>query len=83
MRTIQRAKTDGLAVRIDDYHNLQGRVLWLPAKEDLPERAVRRAHGKGAIEEGIFDHPVVVVSRPLANDHVVHFHLVSVTFLPG
>jgi hypothetical protein len=51
--------------------------MWLPALEDLPERAVRRAHGKGAVEEGIYNHPVVVVSRPLDDERCVHFHLVS------
>ena len=61
----------------DDGYAVQGRVLWLPAKEDLPERAVRRAHGKGAIEEGIYNHPVVVVSRPAEDSDVIHFHLIT------
>jgi hypothetical protein len=56
---------------------VQGRILWLPPKKDLPTRAVRRAHGKGAIEEGIFNHPVVVISRPAEEANIVHFHLVS------
>jgi hypothetical protein len=62
---------------VDESQVVQGTVLWLPAKEDLPERAVRRAHGKGAIEEGIFNHPVVVVSRPEDDSPTIHFHLVS------
>ncbi|KAH8730190.1 hypothetical protein GQ44DRAFT_816956 [Phaeosphaeriaceae sp. PMI808] len=62
---------------VDDKHVTQGRVLWLPAKEDLPERAVRRAHGKGAIEEGIYNHPVVVISRSINESHSIHFHLIT------
>ena len=59
-----------------DADVVPGRILWLPSREELPERAVKRAHGKGAVEDGIYQHPVVVVSR-LA--HVVHFQLVSNT----
>jgi hypothetical protein len=56
-----------------------GRILWLPLREGLPERAVRRAHGKGAVDDGIYQHPVVVVAR-FAD--FVHFQLVS-NSLPG
>jgi hypothetical protein len=56
-----------------------GRILWLPLQEELPEGAVRRAYGKGAVEDGIYQHPVVVVAR-FAD--VVHFQLVS-NSLPG
>lgn len=49
----------------------------MPPKEDLPRNAVRRAHGKGAVEEGIFDHPIVVISRPAEKSNIVHFHLIS------
>lgn len=56
--------------------------MWLPAAEDLPERAVRRAHGKGAVEDGIYNHPVVIVSRPAEDEQAVHFHLVSRTGSP-
>ncbi|KAF3025446.1 hypothetical protein E8E12_000169 [Didymella heteroderae] len=45
--------------------------------ENLPGCAVRRAHGKGAVEDGIHNHPVVVVSRPVADEQVVHFHLIT------
>ncbi|KAH7389334.1 hypothetical protein DE146DRAFT_160349 [Phaeosphaeria sp. MPI-PUGE-AT-0046c] len=69
--------TTGFQKPFDDSFAVQGRVLWLPAKEDLPERAVRRAHGKGAIEEGIFNHPVVVVSRPAEESNVIHFNLIT------
>jgi hypothetical protein len=55
----------------------QGRIFWLPSKEELPERAIRRAHGKGAVDEGIYNHPVVVVSRPEQDSDIVHFQVVS------
>ncbi|KAF9738781.1 hypothetical protein PMIN01_04064 [Paraphaeosphaeria minitans] len=54
-----------------------GHVFWLPPQEELPPRAVRRAHGKGAVEEGIYNHPIVVVSRPAEEPQVVHFHIVT------
>lgn len=72
-----RSQTEAVYRSVDESQVVQGTVLWLPAKEDLPERAVRRAHGKGAIEEGIFNHPVVVVSRPEDDSQTMHFHLVS------
>ncbi|ORY11169.1 hypothetical protein BCR34DRAFT_466426, partial [Clohesyomyces aquaticus] len=56
---------------------VQGRILWLPPKEELPERAVRRAHGKGAVEEGIYNHPVVILSRPRNDKDFVHFHVIT------
>jgi hypothetical protein len=74
---LERSQTEGGDRKVDETLVTQGTVLWLPAKEDLPERAVRRAHGKGAIEEGIFNHPIVVVSRPKDESHTIHFHLVS------
>jgi hypothetical protein len=69
--------TRGFNRYFDESYAVQGRVLWLPAKDDLPERAVRRAHGKGAIEEGIFNHPIVVVSRPAEESNIIHFCLVG------
>ncbi|KAF2736434.1 hypothetical protein EJ04DRAFT_489940 [Polyplosphaeria fusca] len=54
-----------------------GRILWLPSREDLPAKAVRRAHGKGAVEEGIYNHPIVVISRPAEDRHMAHFHLIT------
>jgi hypothetical protein len=74
---LQRAQTEQLPRREDDHGIAQGRIMWLPAAEDLPERAVRRAHGKGAVEDGIYNHPVVIVSRPVEDKQSVHFHLVS------
>ena len=74
---LQRAQSEQVGMRKGGDGIAQGRIMWLPAMEDLPERAVRRAHGKGAVEEGIYNHPVVVVSRPLDDERCVHFHLVS------
>jgi hypothetical protein len=62
---------------LDDDHAFQGQVLWLPAKSELIKDAVKRAHGKGPVEGGIYDHPVVVVSRPLGDSREVHFYVVS------
>ncbi|KAF2185644.1 hypothetical protein K469DRAFT_726731 [Zopfia rhizophila CBS 207.26] len=62
---------------LDESEIVQGRILWLPPKEELPEKAVRRAHGKGAVEEGIHNHPVVVISRPTHESSVVHFHIIT------
>lgn len=76
-QTLQRAQTEQVGRKAEGLDIAQGRIMWLPSAEDLPERAVRRAHGKGAVEDGIYNHPVVVVSRPLDDEQVVHFHLVS------
>ncbi|KAK7181550.1 hypothetical protein DPSP01_008946 [Paraphaeosphaeria sporulosa] len=62
---------------VDEPDVVIGRVFWLPPQEELPPRAVRRAHGKGAVEEGIYNHPIVVVSRPAEEPQVVHFHIVT------
>jgi hypothetical protein len=66
-------------VGADDTNVIQGRMFWLPFEEELPRRAVRRAHGKGVVE-GIHGHPVVVISRPADQSHIVHFHVVSATW---
>ena len=68
---LQRAQSEQVGMRKGGDGIAQGRIMWLPAMEDLPERAVRRAHGKGAVEEGIYNHPVVVVSRPLDDERCV------------
>ncbi|KAL1612441.1 hypothetical protein SLS60_000668 [Paraconiothyrium brasiliense] len=73
----RRASTQKEARRVDEAEVVIGRVFWLPPHEELPPRAVRRAHGKGAVEEGIYNHPIVVVSRPAEEPQVVHFHIVS------
>jgi hypothetical protein len=67
--------------RAEKHDVVQGHIYWLPSKEELPGRAIRRAHGKGAIEEGIYSHPIVIVSHPAEEGHVVHFHLVSTGLL--
>jgi hypothetical protein len=59
-----------------DDEVVQGQIFWLPPREELPEKAVRKAHGKGMVEEGIYNHPVVVISRPANDKDMVHFHLV-------
>ncbi|KAF2642256.1 hypothetical protein P280DRAFT_395488 [Massarina eburnea CBS 473.64] len=64
-------------LRVEEEDLVPGRVLWLPMKEDLPARAVRRAHGKGAVEEGIYNHPVVVISRPGNESQTIHFHIIT------
>lgn len=63
--------------RIDSSDVVQGHIFWLASKKELPKHAVKRAHGKGAVEEGIYNHPVVVTSRTAEEGHLVHFHLVS------
>lgn len=63
--------------RVESEEVAQGRILWLPMKHELPQKAVRRAHGKGAVEEGIYNHPIVIISRPAEEDHTVHFHLIT------
>jgi hypothetical protein len=65
---LERSRTEIVDRHVNESQVVQGTVLWLPAK--------------GAIEEGIFNHPVVVVSRPEDESHVIHFHLVSTSLLP-
>lgn len=74
---LRRVQTEQTRERTENVEIAQGRIMWLPPVEDLPERAVRRAHGKRSVEETIHNHPVVVVSRPLEDEQVVHFYLVS------
>jgi hypothetical protein len=72
--TMQRVQTERIERPVADAEVVPGRILWLPSREELPERAVRRAYGKGAVEDGIYHHPVAIVAR-MAD--VVHFQLVS------
>lgn len=74
--TFERAWTEGPKGNVDYNVATQGQVFWLPAKEELSE-PVKRAHGKGAVEEGIYNHPVVAISRPTDGKDTIHFHLVS------
>lgn len=76
-QTSQQALTERVESDVEEADIVPGRILWLPSREVLPDRAVRRVRGKGAIEEGIYSHPVVVLSRPADESHTVHFHLVS------
>ncbi|KAF1849822.1 uncharacterized protein K460DRAFT_273571 [Cucurbitaria berberidis CBS 394.84] len=77
-QSFQRALTEKTERKVDSRDLVQGRIFWLPSKEELPDRAVKRAHGKGgAIEEGIYNHPVVVISRPAEERRTVHFHLIT------
>ncbi|KAF1993122.1 hypothetical protein P154DRAFT_389322, partial [Amniculicola lignicola CBS 123094] len=62
---------------VNEREVVQGKILWLPMRDELPEKAVRRAHGKGAVEEGVYNHPVVIISRPEDDTRVVHFHVVT------
>ncbi|KAF2833978.1 hypothetical protein CC86DRAFT_390037 [Ophiobolus disseminans] len=75
--SLDRAATEKVVRCVDNSNLTQGKVFWLPAKENLPERAVKRAHGKGAVEEGIYNHPVVAVSQPSDDSRTVHFHLIT------
>jgi len=64
--------------KLDTDEVSSGYVFLLPPKEELPEHAVKRVRGKGPIEEGIYNHPIVVVSRPAEQDDIVHFQIVRV-----
>ncbi|XP_014557003.1 hypothetical protein COCVIDRAFT_98292 [Bipolaris victoriae FI3] len=63
-------------VTAKDVDVVQGRIFWLPAEGDLPRQAVKRARGAGVVE-GIYGHPVVVVSRPAEDSHIAHFQVIS------
>jgi hypothetical protein len=59
----------------DSSLNIQGKIFYLPPKNQLPEGAMKRVRPKGGlIEDGVYNHPVVVISRPYNTDHLVHFH---------
>lgn len=64
---------------VREYEVAQGRIFWLPPCEELPAKAVRRAHGRGSVDEGIYNHPVVVISHPEEEPDMVHFQVVSAT----
>ncbi|EOA85830.1 uncharacterized protein SETTUDRAFT_169604 [Exserohilum turcica Et28A] len=61
---------------VKEAHVVQGRVIWLPVEEDLPQGAVQRVNGR-CVDEGIYGHPVVVVSRPAEDSHTVHFQIIT------
>ncbi|OCK85381.1 hypothetical protein K432DRAFT_283638, partial [Lepidopterella palustris CBS 459.81] len=56
---------------------IQGQILWLPPFKEMPAGAVKRIRGKGPVEEGMFDHPLVVCSRPAKKQNLVQFHLIT------
>lgn len=78
---VPRATAEESERTVEDGDVQQGRIFWLPSKDDLPKGTVRRVRGKGAIEEGIYCHPVVIVSRPVENGNLVQFQLVSIATL--
>ncbi|OAL48673.1 hypothetical protein IQ07DRAFT_83576 [Pyrenochaeta sp. DS3sAY3a] len=63
-----------MGIRIDSDDVIWGRILWLPREDELPEGAVKRAHGKRKLDKGVYDHPVVIASRPKDDDRMAHFH---------
>ncbi|KAF2801420.1 uncharacterized protein BDZ99DRAFT_355642, partial [Mytilinidion resinicola] len=61
-----------------------GRILWLPPFEEVPTGAVQRVRGKGPVDEKMFNHPVVICSRPWEASKgqdiygsMVHFHVIT------
>ncbi|KAF2709374.1 hypothetical protein K504DRAFT_378980 [Pleomassaria siparia CBS 279.74] len=76
-RSQKRSSCQFVGKYVEDKDAVQGNIFWLPPKAELPEKAVRRAHGKGIVEEGIYNHPIVVVSRPDDERNIVHFHLIT------
>jgi hypothetical protein len=70
-------RIDQVHTKIDPNYAMQGKIFFLPAKAELPEGAVTR-RGKGLVEDGVYNHPVVVVSHPYDDEDFVHFLLVSV-----
>ncbi|KAF2491256.1 hypothetical protein BU16DRAFT_543491 [Lophium mytilinum] len=61
-----------------------GRILWLPPFVEVPAGAVERVRGKGPVDEKMFNHPVVVCSRPWSasegQDSLgsrAHFHIIT------
>lgn len=71
--------TEGFEVALEEDDIVPGRILFLPNKVDLPKGAVKRVttKGNGAVEDGVYRHPVVVISRPAKESTTVHFQLVS------
>jgi len=70
-----------------------GTILWLPAVDELLARsspANRRARTHSIrtqapnlndlVEDGLLGHPILVVSRPTTDRHIVHFCLVRKIF---
>jgi hypothetical protein len=67
----------------NNSHNIQGKIFFLPAREELPYRAIKTVRpraDKGRVEGGVYNHPVVVISQPYDEDDMVHFHPVGAPF---
>lgn len=73
----QRSSTHPVAHTVTSEDVVQGQILFLPPFHETPENSVRRVFGKGPVDEGIFDHPVVICSRPADEEDVVHFCMVT------
>jgi hypothetical protein len=67
---------------VQESEVVQGRIFYLPSKEDLPEGAVRIGHGKPD-KKGAYNHPLVIVSRPEKQKNVAHFMSVSLGHVIG
>jgi hypothetical protein len=62
----------------------QGRILWLARKPDtlatlrnqgivLADPVVSATHPEITAEDGLYGHPILVVSRPSTDPNVIHF----------
>jgi hypothetical protein len=74
------ARMDQVYTKIDPNYAMPGKVFFLPAKAELPAGAVTRGYKRGRIGDGVYNHPVVVVSHPYDDENFVHFFLVSAHF---
>ncbi len=70
---MQRSSIQPAASTVTSEDVVQGRILFLPPFHETPENSVQRVFGKGPVDEGIFDHPVVICSRPVDEEDVVHY----------
>jgi len=74
---MQRPSIQSVARTVTSEDVAQGRILFLPPFHETPGNSVQRVFGKGPVDEGMFDRPVVICSRPADEGGVVHFHIVS------
>jgi hypothetical protein len=63
--------------KLTSNYVVPGRILWLPAKDELPRNAIRAIKGSRCLAEFGYETPVVVISRPADDGDVAHFHCVS------
>ncbi|OCL01424.1 hypothetical protein AOQ84DRAFT_254469, partial [Glonium stellatum] len=76
----QRPPFQPVARTVTSEDVVQGRILFLPPFYETPANLVQRVFGKGPIDQGMFDHPVVICSRPVDerdSDDIVHFHIIT------